>query len=152
LLATSIAAEDRSDRNFGAGHLFLQNTWVQTGRFAEALTELRETNSDTVEAKAVSGYAYAASGQRAQATRVLLNELLELSWHQYVPRYHIAMIYAGLDDRNQALAWLEKAYADRDQWLCQLKVEPMFDRLRADRRFRELLARVFNHVERHRGS
>jgi tetratricopeptide (TPR) repeat protein len=139
------------DRNFGAGHLFLAKAYMQTGRYAEALTELREANSDTVEAKAVSGYAYAASGQRAQATRVL-NELLELAQQQYVPRYHIATIYAGLDDRQQALAWLEKAYEERDQWLCQLKAEPMFDRLRADRRFLELLARVFNHVEPHRGS
>jgi|SRR5215471_9929429 len=55
----------------------------------------------------------------------------------------VAITYAGLDDRNQALAWLEKAYEERDQWLCQLKVEPMLDRLRGERRFQNLLARVF---------
>jgi TolB-like protein/DNA-binding winged helix-turn-helix (wHTH) protein/Flp pilus assembly protein TadD len=132
------------DRHFGAGHLFLAKAYAQTGKYEQALTELREANGETVEAKAVSGYAYAASGQRAQATRVL-NELLELAQHQYVPRYHIATIYAGFDDRQQALTWLEKAYEERDQWLCQLKVEPMFDRLRGNQRFQALVNRIFDH-------
>jgi hypothetical protein len=52
------------------------------------------------------------------------------------------VIYAGLGDQNQALAWLEKAYEARDQWLCQLKVEPMLDSLRSDRRFQVLLDRI----------
>jgi hypothetical protein len=84
------------------------------------------------------------SGRREAATRILA-DLLELTKREYVPRYHIAIIYAGLNDRNQALTWLEKAYEERDQWLCQLKVEPMLDGLRGEPRFQALLNRIFDH-------
>jgi hypothetical protein len=91
-------------------------------------------------------YAYKMSGQREQATRILA-DLLEFAQRQYVPRYHIAIIYAGLNDRNQALTWLERAYEARDRWLCQLKVESMLDGLRGEPRFQALLNRIFdNHT------
>ncbi len=109
--------------------------------YEEALAELRQTKGVIVETRVVVAHTYAVSGQRRPATRVLA-ELLELAKRQYVHRYHIAIIYAGLGDKNQALAWLEKAYEERDQWLIWLKVEPMVDSLRSDPRFQDLLRRV----------
>ncbi len=129
------------DPNFWVGHLFLAKVYVQKGMYEEALAELRQAKGVTVEPRAVLAYTYAVSGKRRQATRVL-TQLLELSKRQYVPRYHIAIIYAGLGDKNQALAWLEKAYEERDQWLLWLKVEPMVDSLRSEPRFQDLLRRV----------
>ncbi len=119
-------------------HLFLAKAYIQKGMYEESLAELRQSKGVSVEPRALLAYTYAISGQRRQATR-LLTELLELSKRQYVPRYHIAIIYVGLGDKNQAFAWLEKAYQERDHWLGNLKVEPLVDPLRSAPRFQELL-------------
>ena len=61
------------------------------------------------------------------------------------PRFEscaLAIIYGGLGETNQAFAWLNKAYVDRDALLVFLQVEPVFDGLRSDARFDQLLRRV----------
>jgi hypothetical protein len=72
----------------------------------------------------------------------VLEALQERSRQRYVPADHIARIYAGLGETDQAVAWLEKAYAERASRMIHLKVEPTFDRLRSDRRFQDLLRRM----------
>ncbi len=129
------------DPNFWIAHLFLAKVYGQKGMYEESIAELRQIEGVTLEPRAVLAYTYAISGRRRQATRVL-TELFELSRRQYVPQHHIAVIYAGLGDKNQALAWLEKAYEERDAWLVWLKVEPMVDSLRSEPRFQDLLRRV----------
>ena len=52
------------------------------------------------------------------------------------------MIYAGLDEKDEAFAWLEKAYQERSWWLVWIKMEPMVDNLRSDSRFKDLMRRV----------
>lgn len=52
------------------------------------------------------------------------------------------MIYAALGERDEAFAWLSKAYDDNSTWLIELKVEPAWDNLRSDPRFESLLDRV----------
>jgi hypothetical protein len=59
-----------------------------------------------------------------------------------VPPLFIELIYAGLDDKDQAFAWLEKAYSERSAWISWLKVDPKFDSLRSDPRFADLMRRV----------
>ena len=54
----------------------------------------------------------------------------------------MAMIYTGLGEKDQAFAWLEKAYTDRVWRLPFLNVEPRFDSLRSDPRFADLVLRV----------
>ncbi len=54
----------------------------------------------------------------------------------------MAIIYAGLGEKEQAFAWLEEAYADRSARLPFLKIEPRFDSLRSDPRFADLVRRV----------
>jgi hypothetical protein len=72
----------------------------------------------------------------------LIEELKQLSKKQYVSPYDIATIYAGLGEKDRALEWLQKAYQDRDGWLTQLKVDPIFDALRSDQRFQDLMRQV----------
>ncbi len=59
-----------------------------------------------------------------------------------MPSYDVATVYTGLGEKEQALEWLGKACEERFGWLVFLNVEPIFDNLRPDRRFEELLRRV----------
>jgi hypothetical protein len=54
----------------------------------------------------------------------------------------VATVFSGLGEKDQAMTWLEKAIEERDPWLTGLKVEPMFDCLRSDPRFLDLVHRV----------
>jgi len=72
----------------------------------------------------------------------VLETLLKLSNDRYVPPYHIALIYDGLGEREETLAWLERGYQERDSKMVFLKVEPKWNNLRSDPRFQDLLRRV----------
>jgi len=68
--------------------------------------------------------------------------LEELSQQRYVSAYHRAAIYSGLGDKDLALEWLSRAHDERSGLLIYLNVEPVFDNVRSDPRFAELLRRV----------
>jgi hypothetical protein len=87
------------------------------------------------------GHVYAVSGKKGEA-RTVLNELKQLSGQEYVPAYGIALVYAGLGEKDQAFAWLEKAYEEHAFKMAWLKVEPRWDSLRSDPRFADLLRRI----------
>src|SRR6266850_1086656 len=116
---------------------------ISVGKFADALAELNQADrvNDNPQVLASLGHTYALWGQRAQAQKLI--EDLQSAKHRYVSPYDVATIYAGLEEKDEAMAWLEKAYEDRSGWLALwLKVDPKFDGLRADSRFQELLQRV----------
>ena len=87
------------------------------------------------------GCAYAASGHRVEAHKVL-QALRERATREYVDPYLVATIYLALGEKDQALAWLERAYAERSAFMSFLKVEPKLDSLRSDPRFTDLLRRI----------
>ena len=87
------------------------------------------------------GHVYAVTGKKSEA-RTLLDELKQLSAQEYVPATSIALIYAGLGEKDQAFAWLEKGYEEHAFQLQWLKVEPRWDSLRSDPRFADLLRRI----------
>jgi DNA-binding winged helix-turn-helix (wHTH) protein/TolB-like protein/Tfp pilus assembly protein PilF len=87
------------------------------------------------------GHAYAVAGKRAEAEQVL-NELQQLQEQRYVSPYTVAAIYAGLNNQEQAFKWLDKAVEERDIWLMNLKVDPVFAKLRSQRKFTDTLARI----------
>jgi hypothetical protein len=68
--------------------------------------------------------------------------LLKSSATKYVPSYNIAFIYNALDERDQALKWLETAYEQRDPKMTFLKVEPKWNNLRSEPRFVDLMKRM----------
>ena len=72
----------------------------------------------------------------------MLNELRERSKRESIPASMIARVYAGLGQKDQAFAWLEKAYQQREYNLVMLKIGPFFDPLRSDPRFQSLLRRM----------
>jgi len=69
-------------------------------------------------------------------------DLQSLAERRYSSPVRIACIYAGLGDKDRAFDWLEKGYAGRSDHLTQLPTECMFDNLRADQRFTDLMRRV----------
>ncbi len=125
-------------------HISLGQAYAQQGNFSEAIAELSQARqlNDIPMVLALLGHAYAVSGQRAEAEKILA-ELQEIARQRYVSPYDVATIYARLGEKEQALIWLEKAYGDRSGNLAMyLKVDPKFDHLRDDPRFRNLLRRV----------
>ncbi len=60
----------------------------------------------------------------------------------YVPPYNIAIVYAGLGDKDQAFGWLDRAFEERTGYLSRLTTDPHLDDLRSDSRFGDLLRRV----------
>ena len=132
------------DPNFMAAHFRLGLVYEQKGMYEEAIAEFRKARTISENNPFVIaglGHVYGLSGNRKKAQE-LISELKELSNRRYVPAYDMAVIYSGLGERDQAFAWLEKAYQERAGSLVYLKVEPVFDPIRSDRRFADLLRRM----------
>ncbi len=112
-------------------------------QYAEAIDALQRARRADVNPSSVGylGYVYAAAGKKAEAQKVLA-ELTELSKQRYVSPYNIACIYAGLDEKDEAFAWLERAYQERSNYMELLKSETVLDNLQGDPRFAELLKRM----------
>lgn len=132
------------DPSFFATHKYLGLLYVQKGMYEQAIDEYqkaKDLSPDDYHIVALIGHAYALSGHRDKARTALL-ELKEKAKQKYIQPWSIAMIYTGLGEKDQAIAWLEKAYEDRSSYMVYLKVEPMLDSLRSDSRFADLLRRM----------
>jgi len=89
----------------------------------------------------VAGYVYGRAGRKDEALRVL-GELRELSRREPVPASYVAWVYAGLGQKDEAFRLLEKVYQQREYALGFLKLHPVYDPLRSDPRFQDLLRRM----------
>jgi serine/threonine-protein kinase len=125
--------------------LYASSAYIEKGMYSEAVSEARRareiSGAKSSYSAAFLGYALAKAGKENEASS-FLEGLLKSSAESYVPAYPIALFYNGLGKRDEALAWLEKAYAQRDQGLVFLKVEPKWNKLRPEPRFQDLLRRV----------
>ncbi|PWT96283.1 MAG: hypothetical protein C5B55_00200 [Blastocatellia bacterium] len=122
---------------------YLGLAYEQKGMYTEAINEFQTgvKLSGSPLMLALLGHAYAASGKKAEAQQVL-SDLEQLQSQRYVSPYTVAAIYAGLGNQDEAFKWLEKAVDERDIWLMNLKVDPVFAKLHSNRRFGDLLAQV----------
>jgi TolB-like protein/Flp pilus assembly protein TadD len=142
-LRTTVEAEP----DYWLAHLYFARALEKKGELSAAIAELKKTTLiEGAPAEVISalGYAYAVSGNKAEAEKIILQlkEQSEQSKQFYVPAYGIATIYAGLGDKERAFAYLEKEYANGAFYLNYLKVDPEVDNLRSDPRFADLLRRV----------
>ncbi len=126
------------DPSFGAQQECLAQCYLEIGKYDEALKELRGA-ADVDQAEL--GYALAVAGHKDEA-HVLLAEMQKRAKTSYVAPYDFAVIYTGLDERNSAFEWLEKARQEKDSRLVTIKVHPRYKKLRNDSRFRDLLVRM----------
>jgi len=72
----------------------------------------------------------------------LIEQLEQRSTERYIPGDAVAMVYAGLGDKDNAFRWLNKAYDEHAFKMAWLKVEPQWDPLRSDPRFQALVKKV----------
>lgn len=131
------------DPNFAPARRLLEEVYEQQGMFKEAVTEWQQalTLSGNPELAASVGSDFRASGYKG-VLQNWLEGLKELSKEEYVSPYSIAETHARLRENDQAFLWLDLAVQQRDGRLTSLKVDPMFDGMRADPRFQSLLQRV----------
>jgi TolB-like protein/Flp pilus assembly protein TadD len=87
------------------------------------------------------GHAYATAGNQ-QAARKVLTDLKAQSKQRYVSAYTLAIIHLALGEKDQAFSCLEQAYHDRAEMITCLKMDPMFNDIRADLRYSSLLRRL----------
>jgi serine/threonine protein kinase/tetratricopeptide (TPR) repeat protein len=122
-------------------HRHLAQVYIQRQLYAEAVSELKkavELSRGSTEAMAELGYVLGVSGKKGEARQILL-ELQDSSRRPDVPSYHLAIVYIGLGEREYALKSLRKAVDDRSPGVVHLKVSPLFQDLRSDQRFQDLL-------------
>jgi tetratricopeptide (TPR) repeat protein len=130
--------------SFAHAHWELGIAYVRKRELPEAISEFQAASTlspDFTQYTAGLGYAYARAGDTAGA-RKLLDHLRELSKRRYVSRCDLAIIHAGLDEKDQAFAWLQQAVDQHDFTVISAKGHPLFDPLRSDPRFGELLQRI----------
>lgn len=122
---------------------YLGLAYEAKGMYPEAISEFQTgvKLSGSPLMLALLGHAYAVAGKRAEAQQVL-TDLQQLQSQRYVSPYTVAAIYAGLGDHEQAFKWLDRAVEERDIWLMNLKVDPVFAKLRTQRQFTDTLARI----------
>ena len=131
--------------NFWFDHCFLGRAYEAKGRLPEAIAEFQSAlalDKDNTEIWSGLGHAYALSGNKAEAQKVL-SHFNELSTYNYVSPYSRAIVYAGLGEKDQVFAWLDRAYQERSYFLAvYLPTDSRLDSLHADPRFVDLKRRV----------
>ncbi len=132
------------DPNFGGALNVLGMVYRERAMYEEAIEafqKARTFDEGNTWVTAELGHAYAVSGNRSEAQKVL-DELEQLSKRSYVPPDNIALVYWGFGKKNLTFEYLEKAYEGRSVGLSWLKADPIFDSLRSDPRFIKLLKKV----------
>jgi tetratricopeptide (TPR) repeat protein len=130
------------DPSFAMAHYQLGQALVQVHDYDGAVLELQqaiELSRGNPLCTSQLGYVYAVSGRRNEALK-MVDDLKNKSDHKLSYAAAIALIYAGLNEKDQALAWLQKAYVER--FNPSILVRPAFDALRPDPRFEDLLRRL----------
>jgi DNA-binding winged helix-turn-helix (wHTH) protein/tetratricopeptide (TPR) repeat protein len=122
---------------FALGTYMLATCYEQLGRFDEAIEEYGRITGTTLGLTGL-GYAYGRSGRQEEA-RQILQKLIEGWQREDVSAYHVARVFAGLGESSQALAWLKKAHAARDERMVMVRVDPKLSTLRSEPLFRDLL-------------
>jgi predicted Zn-dependent protease len=133
------------DPTFFPTRLWMGLAYQASGRHTEAITELqhaRALSSGSTFVTATLAGTLAASGKGDEASAVLA-ELEAVGQRRYVPHTVVAAAHVCRGAESEALSCLEKAYDDRCIWLpYALMVDPRFDAVRGEARFRGLVRRV----------
>lgn len=124
-------------------HAGLENTYIEKGMYTEAAAELKVLDRARMVQHRMFHRAYLLAREgRHQEARQVLRELLLVMQRSYLDPGCIALLHTALGDKDQAFAWLERAYLARSSYMTSLKGLPGYDPLRSDPRFDSLVRRV----------
>ncbi len=129
------------DQNSPEAYALLAYAYTAKGQYVEAFAAYQEAiklGDNSSDLQIYLGAAYAKAGERAKAQAILRR----LEGQEYVSPGALGALYIALGEREKAFAALERAYADHDNQMRTLGVDPNFDPLRTDPRFQDLLRRV----------
>ena len=133
------------DAHFAPAHQTLGWVYLHSGKQEEAIREfqnaLQLSGTADADLQLDLGIAYAVTGKRDEARRILA-KLENLHEQGGVPSGSVGILHGALGESNEAFAWLEKAYEERDPQLTYIKAGRRFEPLRKDPRFKELVHRV----------
>jgi serine/threonine protein kinase/Tfp pilus assembly protein PilF len=133
------------DPNFSLTHATLGMVYLQKSMYDEALAEFQREKALSSawdhEIECFTGIAYAKIGKKDKAMRVI-NDLIKRREKEYASPYYIAKIYFALDEDNHGFKWLNIGYQEKENLLLEIKVDPAFDGVRSDPRFKKLLKKV----------
>src|SRR6266566_2335726 len=131
------------DAKFSPARRTLEEVYAHMGKQKEAVAEREKALSLSGGAELAASIEedFNKSGYKG-VLQSWLEGLTELSKHSYVSSYSIAESYMRMGEKQKAFEWLEKAYEEHDSGLVSLAVEPMFESLRTDPRFKEILRRM----------
>ncbi len=131
--------------NFGGARYLLGQAYILKSLYKEAIAEAEKDvliSPRSVDALSWLGYTYAVAGRRAEALKVL-DKLTQLSKQMHVPPSYMAAIHVGLVEKDKAFEWLEKGYEERSIGSgFGINPDPIWDPLRSDPRFADLLRRM----------
>jgi tetratricopeptide (TPR) repeat protein len=125
-------------------HFWLARTYQAQGQYDAAVAEYQSAGPGVTAwppALAGLGHLYATMGRHADAMNVLA-ELDKIATREYVTPYSRALVYLGLRDREQTLAWLQRSYDERANWMVWLLKDPRWDPMRGDATFEQIVERV----------
>ena len=132
------------DSSLDHAHLSMGYVYEQRDDYERAITEYKlavHSSPGSGRARAALGYALAQAGSTREAKQ-MLSELITASHERYVSPVYLAIICAGLGDKEAALNWIEKAYDHDDPALCDVRIQLRFRALYPDPRFRRLLQKM----------
>jgi len=130
--------------NFPFAYIWQGMAYWGIGDYDKALESLLKSETlvkDMTYSMGLLGMAYALADQNTKALKVL-ERMEKLSENKYVSPLHKAFIYIGLFNKDKAFEYMDKAYNERDPFLFYIKTFPMFDSLRSDPRYLELLKKL----------
>jgi len=131
------------DPNHSANYEYLGVVYTEIGRYKDAITNFNTQTAvqGVPEPSSSLAIAYARAG-KIEESKKILNELKEVAKKEYVSPTYLAAAYGALGEYDIAFGFFNKAYAERDNRLTYLKVDPVFDPLRSDPRFAVLLKKI----------
>ncbi len=124
-------------------NFLLGDVYAEKGMYSKSIAAFK-AEGDNAHALGHLGYAYARSGDSAGAHQVIAQLKMHVE-QDGLGRYELAIIYAGLGDKENAFFWLNESYKARNEGLTNLKLDPCMDSLRSDPRFQDL-ARISHSV------
>jgi TolB-like protein/tetratricopeptide (TPR) repeat protein len=128
---------------FAPAYFSLGRAYEQKGLYKEAIGAYEKANaiSGKMEATPAIAHALALLGARAEASHIL-DELIGHSQERYISSLALAVIHLGLTQYSEAVDLLEKALRERSPWLAYLKVEPIYNPVRLNAKFKKILRKL----------